>query len=82
MSFVVLTRATEERFPPTRGSAMRNDVMSPAEAGEFSDLIREMRWERQVARAARQRAAAARRKAFVRSIPESFALLLQARNRA
>ncbi|MGF6823143.1 hypothetical protein M2317_002054 [Microbacterium sp. ZKA21] len=61
---------------------MRNDVMSPAEAREFSDRIREMRWERQKERTARRSAAAARRAAFVRSIPASVALVLQARSRA
>ena len=60
---------------------MRNDTMSSAEAREFSDRIREMRWERQQALSARRRNAAERRAAFVRSLPASFALLLQARSR-
>ncbi|MFB7251593.1 hypothetical protein [Microbacterium sp. NPDC056234] len=53
---------------------MRNDIMSSAEAREFSDRIREMRWERLDARAARQQAIAARGVAFVRSIPAWFML--------
>lgn len=61
---------------------MRNDIMSSDEAREFSDRIRDMRWERLEARAARRQTAAARRAAFVRSIPASFALFLQARSRA
>ncbi|HWV50635.1 MAG TPA: hypothetical protein VN035_14370 [Microbacterium sp.] len=61
---------------------MRNDVMSAAEAREFSDRIREMRWERQQEQAARRNAAAARRAAFIRSIPASVTMLLQARSRA
>ncbi|WP_243233245.1 hypothetical protein [Microbacterium sp. CIAB417] len=60
---------------------MRHDIMSPDEAREFSDRIREMRWEQRQARAARKRAVAERRAAFVRSIPASFALLFEARTR-
>ena len=61
---------------------MRGDIMSAAEVREYSDRIREMRWERQKERAAQRQAAAARRAAFVRSTRASAALLLRTKRRA
>ncbi|MFB7252375.1 hypothetical protein [Microbacterium sp. NPDC056234] len=55
---------------------MRHNTMSPAEAREFSDRIRDMRWERVEARAARRQAVAARRAGRLRSVPARLTRLL------